>query len=85
MVFDINREMASKPSLPCSNDGISSDAKDFRYEDVTLNQTIASAGARLRFLKQVPVFGALARRLYNELRLAGVRRRNRTLARFFKY
>jgi hypothetical protein len=85
VAFDVNRNLASKPSSYCSNGGITSEAKDFRYDDISSRQIVSTAGARFRFLKQVPILGPLIHRIYNELRLTGIRRRNRSLASRFKY
>jgi len=86
IAFEISKELAAKPCELLSNDGVSSDAVDYRHAD---NKTIRQIGAlgadRINFVKNMPLIGPLAVKVFQSIKYFTSSRSNSKLKRFFRY
>ena len=86
IAFEISRQLAGKTCELLSNDGISSDAQDYRHADnKTISQINALGAERISFIKGLPVIGALAVRVFQSIKYFTSSRKNAGLKRFFRY
>jgi cephalosporin hydroxylase len=86
IAFKISRKLAGASCELLSNDGISSDAADYRHADNKVLSGIKALGDdRIRYIKNLPLIGVLAIKLSRAVKYFTSSRTNAKLRQFFRY